>query len=44
MKRAGNLFDAICDPDNLRLAWVKAKKGKEDKQDVYLYGKHFPKG
>lgn len=41
MKRAGNLFDAICDPDNLRLAWVKAKKGKEDKQDVYLYGKHL---
>ncbi len=39
MKRAGSLYDLICDPDNLRLAWVKAKKGKEGKHDVFLYGK-----
>ena len=41
MKRAGKLYDAVCDPDNLRLAWIKAKKGKEAKQDVFLYGKHL---
>lgn len=41
MKRAGNLYDAICDPDNLRLAWIKAKRGKEGKKDVICYGKHL---
>lgn len=41
MKRTGNLYESICDPDNLRLAWVKAKKGKEAKQDVYKYGKNL---
>ncbi|MBZ0242014.1 MAG: RNA-directed DNA polymerase [Bacteroidales bacterium] len=41
MKRTGNLYESICDPDNLRLAWVKAKKGKEAKQEVYKYGKNL---
>lgn len=41
MKRAGNLYDLICDTDNLWLAWYKAKKGKEAKYDVYKYGKHL---
>lgn len=41
MKRAGNLYDQLCDPDNLRLAWFKAKKGKEGKADVLRYGKHL---
>jgi len=41
MKRAGNLYDKICDPDNLRLAWYKAKRGKEAKYDVYKYGKRI---
>lgn len=41
MKRAGNLYDQICDPDNLRLAWFKAKKGKEGKQDVIRYCKQL---
>lgn len=41
MKRAGNLYEQICDPDNLRLAWLKAKKGKEGKADVFRYGKHL---
>lgn len=43
MKRAGNLYEHICDPDNLRLAWLKAKKGKEGKADVFRYGKHLGK-
>jgi len=41
MKRAGNLYEQICNPDNLRLAWLKAKKGKEGKADVFRYGKHL---
>jgi RNA-directed DNA polymerase len=41
MKRAGNLYDLICDPDNLRLAWIKAKRGKEGKEDVIRYGKQL---
>jgi len=41
MKRAGNLFEDICDPDNLRLAWIKAKKGKEAKPGVFMYGKNL---
>ncbi len=41
MKRAGNLYEHICDPDNLRLAWLKAKKGKEGKADVFRYGKNL---
>jgi len=32
MKRAGNLYNLICDPDNLRLAYIKAKIGKLDLQ------------
>jgi len=43
MKRAGNLFELICDPDNLRLAWLKAKKGKEGKADVIRFGRHLSK-
>jgi retron-type reverse transcriptase len=39
MKRAGKLYDQICDPDNLRMAFVKAKRGKEKKPDVYAYSK-----
>ncbi len=41
MKRVGNLFEKICDTDNLRLAWIKAKRGKEGKADVFRYGKHL---
>ena len=37
MKRAGQLFDQITDIDNLRLAYIKAKRGKEAKPDVYEY-------
>lgn len=41
MKRAGNIYDMICDPDNLRLAWYKAKKGKESKYEVNKYGRRL---
>ena len=41
MKRAGNLYEQIYNPDNLRMAFIKAKKGKEHKPDVYSYSKHL---
>lgn len=34
MKRTGNLIEAIADPDNLRLAFWKARKGKNGQADV----------
>ena len=37
MKRAGNLFSAIADPDNLRLAFWKARKGKNHSRQVLQY-------
>ena len=37
MKRAGNLYGAIADPDNLRLAFWKAKRGKAGKPDVEAF-------
>ena len=43
MKRTGNLYEQICDPDNLRFAFLKAKRGKETKPGVYKYSKHLAK-
>jgi RNA-directed DNA polymerase len=37
MKRSNNLLPAICDPDNLRLAFWKARKGKAYKSEVLGY-------
>lgn len=37
MKRIGFLMDKICDPDNLRLAFCKAQKGKKGKNQVLNY-------
>jgi len=37
MKRVGNLYQQIAEPDNLRLAFHKACKGKSDRRDVVLY-------
>ena len=34
MKRKGNLFELIIEPENLRLAYWKAKKGKQYKREV----------
>lgn len=43
MKRAGNLYNKIADPDNLRLAFVKAAKGKAAKKDVQDFRKDLGK-
>lgn len=32
MKRVGGLYARICDRDNLRFAWVKARRGKAWRQ------------
>lgn len=37
MKRAGNLYDAICEPENLRLAYVKARRAKMGRPDVLTF-------
>lgn len=42
MKRVGNLIPKIADMDNLRLAYYKAKLGKEAKPDVREYGSNLP--
>ena len=34
MKRHGNLFEKICDMDNLRLAFKRASKGKHWQRKV----------
>ena len=37
MKRVGNLYDGIGEPENLRLAFLNAIRGKCGKQDVIEY-------
>lgn len=37
MKRVGNLMQQIADPDNLRLAYYKAQKGKRHRHEVERY-------
>lgn len=37
MKRTGNLYEAIRDPENLRLAFWKARKGKSLRPDVRTF-------
>lgn len=37
MRRAGNLYTKIAEPENLRLAFWKAQKGKQAKPDVRLF-------
>lgn len=34
MRRAGNLFEKVCEPGNLRLAFYMAARGKWDRPDV----------
>jgi len=33
MKRHGNLFAAVCEWENLKLAWRNAQRGKSGKED-----------
>ena len=37
MKRAGNLYNLIAEPENLRLAFLKAARGKRAKPEVLAY-------
>ncbi len=39
MKRVGNLMPQIVDIDNLMLAYCKARRGKQDKQEVIAYSR-----
>ena len=41
MKRAGHLFDEILDRDNLRLAFIKALRGKRDRPDARASCRHL---
>lgn len=41
MKREGNLMEKIADPDNLRLAFWKASKGKRYKKQIVSYQKNL---
>jgi hypothetical protein len=37
MKRIGNLYPLIAEPENLRLAFLKSVRGKRGKADVRAY-------
>jgi hypothetical protein len=43
MKRANHLFEKIIDPDNLRLAFWKASKGKRYSKEVLRYAENLKK-
>ncbi len=40
-KRSGFLMDSIADPDNLRLAFWKSRKGKEDKPETIEFSENL---
>ena len=37
MKRVGQLYERICEPENLRLAFLKSARGKRGKREVGAY-------
>jgi RNA-directed DNA polymerase len=41
MKRVGHLYEQIADPENLRLAFWKAQRGKSGKRDVVAFRDHL---
>lgn len=41
MKRSGALYERIAEPDNLRLAFWKARRGKDGKVDVEAFRLHL---
>jgi retron-type reverse transcriptase len=43
MKRVGNLSLLIAEPDNLRLAFLRAARGKEDRSEVMSYRRELGK-
>jgi len=43
MKREKNLISRIAEPDNLRLAYIKARKGKEYNPEVVTFSSYLDK-
>ena len=43
MKRAGNLIPSVITADNMRLAFVKAVRGKRDQHSVVEFEKKLEK-
>ncbi len=43
MRRVGNLYEKIADPDNLRLAFLKASRGKQQRSEVIHFRQNFEK-
>ncbi len=41
MKRAGDLYRRINDADNIRMAFLKAARGKQGRRDVIAFKKEF---
>jgi hypothetical protein len=41
MKRAGNLYDAICEPENLRFAYINARRAKMGRPDVLAFSNNL---
>ncbi|MEI7901479.1 MAG: hypothetical protein WCK89_14610 [bacterium] len=41
MKRIGNLFDAVAEPENLRLAFWKARQGKQHRPDQRAFAERL---
>ena len=41
MRRVGNVFDSICEPENLRLAFLKACRGKRHKTAQRAYSENL---
>jgi hypothetical protein len=41
MKRAANLYDTISEPENLRLAYVKARRAKVGRPDVLAFSSNL---
>ena len=39
MRRIGNMYDKVCEPDNLRLAYTKARRGKARQYGVRIFDK-----
>lgn len=41
MKRERNLWEKIVDPENIRIAFLKAAKGKNDRKEVWEFRNHL---
>ena len=41
MKRVGGLMEAVVDPENMRIAYYRAQRGKEDRPGVRAFSAHL---